>query len=245
MKAILSSILLLLVFILSNACSVDKRLHNPGYHVEWKNSKIPTSVKNYSNQKLASNCENLVVDSQKEIREEEELKREEIPFSKDITKDLFRENREKVNSKKANTLEKKPKIEIELVEGNSKTLVNKQEKSKLPVFKDNKKNDKEINRLAIIGLALVLSSLLLFFTIIPGMYLSAVALRQMKHAPDRYDSKGLALTGLILSYCLLGVLVLFILFFAFAFGSVQLLFTIYLLSAYLFLIVSTQVIINT
>lgn len=67
------------------------------------------------------------------------------------------------------------------------------------------------NTLAITSLVLgVLSILFYFLTAIPGIITGHIARSKAKKSPDLYEGKGMALAGLILSYIMLIVSIVFI-----------------------------------
>ncbi len=67
------------------------------------------------------------------------------------------------------------------------------------------------NTLAITSLVLGLLSILFYFlTAIPGIITGHIARSRAKKMPDRYEGKGMALAGLILSYIMLVVSIVFI-----------------------------------
>ena len=67
------------------------------------------------------------------------------------------------------------------------------------------------NTLAITSLILgVLSVFLSIFTAIPGVITGHMAISRIRKAPNDYEGKGMAITGLVLSYLLLILSLLFI-----------------------------------
>ena len=77
------------------------------------------------------------------------------------------------------------------------------------------------NGLAIASLILGILSLLFYiFCAIPGVITGHMALSRAKRFPDEYEPKGLALAGLILSYVMLVLSIVFIVWMIYMFTSV-------------------------
>lgn len=74
------------------------------------------------------------------------------------------------------------------------------------------------NTLAIVSLVLgILSIMFYFLTAIPGVITGHMARSKIKKMPDRYEGKGMALSGLILSYIMLILSIIIFGGFAYAF----------------------------
>jgi len=78
-----------------------------------------------------------------------------------------------------------------------------QNQEPIPVYKS--------NTLAITSLVLgILSILFYFLTAIPGIITGHMARSKAKKMPDRYEGQGMALAGLILSYIMLIITIVFV-----------------------------------
>lgn len=231
--------ILLGIFFLFQSCTIEKRLHNKGYYVEWKKfhpkekleietTSVNSDPENSLNQKIADQTQNeekIITSSYDAISEEQIQNPSEFYLIEESKEPQKKISPTKLRNNKA-----------------SKNFVQKIQK-KLNKRKD--KNDgKETNKLAFISLSLALASFLLFFTVVPALFISAVAIRQMKAEPNRYSNKSAALFAYIFSLVVIGLTALIIGALILAFGSTAFISSMYVLAVFLGLLVGTQVIIN-
>lgn len=236
--------------LLLSSCTVEKRLHNKGYYVEWR-SFPKTGVQKQTEGKLEKDT--------RELSKESELSHLEL--ASQANPNPQRDNLEKSglatgvqSEKNLNTIAHSEFQEVKtpFKQKNSSGVQHKSKKpnpsfiKKLTVL--NKKQvlkvrGKESNKLAFVGLGLTLSSLILFVLVIPAIFVNAAALRQINHEPNRYNNKSMAMVSYVISVMLLALA--FVIFSALLFlFTFEIMTLIWIISVFLSLLVSSMVIIN-
>lgn len=240
------SLYIICFFLVLQSCTVEKRLHKRGYYVEWK------SFRKFENKAIEkkdlSNSVSEITTAPEEIKTSiDEIQSEQIVENQKNIDDkdvLIEENQNSDLEQKKNSYSNENTNSKSNNQSVTKSTVFKKKATPYLKEKDTGKNSKQ-NKLAIIGLALVLSSLLLFPLVIAGYYVCAVALRQIKRKPNAYSNKYLGLIGYILAIVFLTLIfVIFTALFLFV-GTMSLPALLYIISAYLGIIVSGSIIINT
>jgi Fe2+ transport system protein B len=214
---------LLLIFIVLvgfNSCTIKKRLYQPGYHVEWHKINKETKL-NQGNIALLPNDKDSMPDV---VYESQETIVEELNNS---------ESTQEFETVYASNDENTTNIEIVNSSKHKKTFTNNSKTVASELYKSSIKEETiksynltngaaKVHWIAIAGFASGILSifLLIFFAKIflailfgiVGLIFSIIALRIIERNPDKFVGKALAISGLICSIITVSGFILFYLF---------------------------------
>jgi hypothetical protein len=203
------------------ACTFQKRVHNRGFHIDWSARTNKEVSKTQAKQKQSAE-DNL------EVKGEIAAKDSLLALSKEPLWD------EPVQEVLAGGNEQENRIvQVPIVNIFQKELKAKKEQFKLISKPLNKKQEKDLDIISIIGLMLGVMSmasvvllfitdfeLLILFSIlgaILAIVLSAISLKRIKNNPEKWMGKGIALAGIFVGSITIlfwvFLMVLFLLFF--------------------------------
>ncbi len=188
---------LMLIF---SSCTFQKRLHNRGFHIDWSArtskevDKTPAKQKQSAEATQATNKEMAANDSLLALSKE--------AIGSEPNQEVWASSNEQGNSI----------VQVPVVNIFQKEIKAKKEQLKLMAKPLNKKQEKDIDILSIIGLLLGVMSmasvvllfitefeLLVLFSIllaILSIVLSAISLKRIKNNPKKWMGKGIALAGI-------------------------------------------------
>jgi cytoskeletal protein RodZ len=202
MKSTLTTLGFIAALIFLNSCNIEKRVYNPGYHIDWRTNK---NQNNSVSEKVGSNQEESTVENQAST---------DIPDTSQIlltekTESLVTTPEPEINSKSTLTI---PTISQLSKDKNVFASLRKQNSIMAEVTND-KSTTTRADGMAIasmvvgivswftpLGLAVVLALLALIF--------GAVALGRIKKNPEGLHGKGMAITGIVLG--LVGLIIVMI-----------------------------------
>lgn len=219
--------------LLINGCTVNKRVHNSGYHIEWF-SKKGNSPGNPHN--IAHNAGTNQNKPAQETRQTQNASQDPAPHQSITTQQPANPKANPPTSSRVSVNKPHPHSNISpLVSGgpqstypkpnnpesktNSPTLLkpfqNKNTQTKQKNIDDEErifggKNDKEYDSFAIWGFSLSIAGFIFPLFFIPGLILSIIALSRISKSGKK--GRGLAIAGLILSLLavLFSILLLFL-----------------------------------
>jgi hypothetical protein len=203
------------------ACTFQKRVHNRGFHIDWSArtsievSKTHVNQKQSAGDKLEVKGEIAAKDSLFALRKE--------PLWDEPVQEVLAGGNEQENRI----------VQVPIVNIFQKELKAKKEQFKLISKPLNKKQEKDLDIISIIGLMLGVMSmasvvllfitdfeLLILFSIlgaILAIVLSAISLKRIKNNPEKWMGKGIALAGIFVGSITIlfwvFLMVLFLLFF--------------------------------
>lgn len=213
------------IIFLVPACTFQKRVHNRGFHIDWSGPKTDTKQKD-----LAKNGKPNKVASPKEI----------APLKEDsVSEELHTILSEPMPQVSAEAGLAEPMLLPKVKENYFKKEFHTQKEQIKKIAKPlEKKLEKEINILSVIGLILGIMSISLLFALfifeieifaltsllfgILSIVLSSLSLRQFRENPDRWTGKGIAIGGLIagiLSILFWLILIIFVILLLMAWGG--------------------------
>ena len=182
------------------ACTFQKRVHNRGFHIDWSArtskevAKTPAKQKQSAEATQATNKEMAAKDSLLALSKE--------AIGSEPNQEVWASSNEQENSI----------VQVPVVNIFQKEIKAKKEQFKLMAKPLNKKQEKDIDILSIIGLMLGVMSmasvvllfitefeLLVLFSIllaILSIVLSAISLKRIKNNPKKWMGKGIALAGI-------------------------------------------------
>ncbi len=190
----MKSITFLLTLFLLGACTITKRVHNPGWHVEWK-----------SNHSSSKDREAVAAD-------------ESTYVGQTTNENVLDEQKAKANEKSENPVQSlntaatdvqfEQSLEQTLNDSDAKknasNSIRIKENEKVEFLLEKDAGEKKVHPLAKASLILLCGSVLLFgITLIPAFILSMSALKKMKKNPDQWAGRKMALTVLIISSVLM------------------------------------------
>lgn len=224
--------LIFILLIILPSCTVEKRIYNNGYKIDWRFSN--NSISNQKEHKIIEN-EVKAITQLKEIDKEtsimssyknDEVTSEDVAKNEGLTYNLIKEEI---------ILESLPKKErnkgVEIIKKGSLKL------KKLKAADTD--SDKQLNTLALVAFIISIISIIFLFPALISILMAAFSVRQFKNNPGVYSGKWMAIIGLIFSYIICAVSLLLFLVGSVFFGS------FYLLLAGVFLldiIISTVII---
>ena len=203
------------------ACTFQKRLHNRGFHIDWSARSNKEVSKTQAKQKQGAG-------DKLEVKGEIAVKDSLLALSKEPLWD------EPVQEVLAGGNEQENRIvQVPIVNIFQKEFKVKKEQFKLISKPLNKKQEKDLDIISIIGLMLGVMSmasvvlliitdfeLLILFSIlgaILAIVLSAISLKRIKNNPEKWMGKGIALAGIFVGSITIlfwvFLMVLFLLFF--------------------------------
>lgn len=223
----------LLTSLFFNSCSIQKRVHTNGYHINWNN--------NYKCSK-DSNKDELLTENKATYISEDEIEQTPVKTEK-VSKPCINPT---ANSFIDQVTEEPTNNDLIRKSARKKDkrqhLKNKSTYSlKKSIKTQNKKNpEAKINGFGLTSFILGALSVFLFFTGILGLVFAVISLRQFKNNPGKYSNKWMAIVGLIIgeivcAACIILSLVLAIL------GGV---FFLYIGLIFLMAIIASLVIVN-
>ena len=226
------SFFIFILLIILPSCTVEKRIYNNGYKIDWRFSN--NSISNQKEHKIIEN-EVKAITQLKEIDKEtsilssyknDEVTSEDVAKNEGLTYNLIKEEI---------ILESLPKKErnkgVEIIKKGSLKL------KKLKAVDTD--SDKQLNTLALVAFIISIISIIFLFPALISILMAAFSVRQFKNNPGVYSGKWMAIIGLIFSYIICAVSLLLFLVGSVFFGS------FYLLLAGVFLldiIISTVII---
>lgn len=181
------------ISLLFSSCTIEKRLHKKGYYVEWRNFKSSQTTK---------------VESKDLINHSKEMTNELVELNEDpileVDQNLLSTNDQTPNEilpPKTSPKSKSINNPILNTSIHHKIRVTNSARPRTFLLKklQEDKPKPQYNRMASIGLALALLSLLLFPLVIPALITSSIALRQIKNSQKKYKNKYMALIGYLFS----------------------------------------------
>jgi hypothetical protein len=189
------------LFGIIGSCTITKRVHNPGWHVEWK-----------SNHSRANETALVATDVSKTERHtpNESISPQELDESPITSENLnFQENSTFSDQQEPQAV--KTGEAIRIVQGPAKTsiLAYKNEEA---LSKNEEPGAKKVHPLAKAALISLILSLVTFgLGMLVAIILARIALKKIKSAPEQWTGRKMALTVLIISSVLFVPLMLLIL----------------------------------
>jgi hypothetical protein len=214
MYAKVKSISILIALFLLASCSITKRVHKPGWHVEWKSSNQKVAKKNIETNPILSGGQ-LEDEEQSTLHPETNNLRSEATVTEMPQQTMLIQN-----------------VEGDEVNSEDNVLLRKQAQSKLQVLKrqsisineDEKVADKRLEPFGMLSLASFLMALTSIFLgisfgwslmglsyivfFIFGIVSSIISLRRFRNSPDVYRGKRFIKIGLIAFLSVYGVMIL-------------------------------------
>lgn len=205
----------LLLVALLGSCTITKRLHNPGWHVEWKNTALrqatPTGQEGFA-------LGNVELDSTQSISFNTQ---KTAPLSLHVGNQIPM-NSDDSGQQTSDNLDEEASGEKEVSTGESQTQLAGLSVKREKTAKDNIEPDKKIHPLIYISLGLILVCWILFFLLFGGVFASVSgailfvllldtllgvasfvvalkALKAIKKAPEIWKGKAVTLVLAILS----------------------------------------------
>ena len=211
-------ILLLLVMIVGlNSCTIKKRSYQPGYYVDWHN----TNKKVKSNPEISKlNLPETTIEEKSETQDIINISKDNIQSSEDQDAELIFASSEENNIDIITTSSTNQQNAILYNSNNKNYEINESGatiEEDFHIIKSADEND--IHWTTIVGFSLNILAALAFFVIwfgslpiaIAGLIFSGIALGKINSNPEKYRGKGLNIASLIIGsiVLLLGMLSLF------------------------------------
>jgi hypothetical protein len=198
----MKSIIILFTVFLLGACTITKRVHNPGWHVEWKS----THSSGKESEQVAAH-----VSMTERQTPNESISTQELEESQITAENLYSpENSTFSDHQDPQGVKAGESIRIE--QGAAKMSKIDDEKEEA-LSKNEEPGAKKVHPLAKAALiSLILSIVTLGLGALVAMILARIALKKIKSDPEQWTGRKMALTVLIISSVLFVPLMLLILF---------------------------------
>lgn len=210
----LSLILGLLLFIFAlSSCTIDKRVHLPGYHVEWHGTKHKTDliVKN-NPANISENIEKISERESIAVTSETSVSTQAV-ITEDYVSETARTSRVVTSKKEKTNLKSDQKTNLTVNSSNQSQSSFRAEfregyKAIMTVDAD---QPLQTNGLGVAGFVSSLVGLFIFGIVLGAMAVifCAIALGQINKQPGKWKGKGLVIAGLVIG--LLDIIIVLVL----------------------------------
>ena len=191
-----------------SSCTITKRHYAPGYHVEWKKSKnefvAPASPSTSAERILSEeHASNPVTESPVDSYNHLDYR------SETAVSPLMNESVETERISEQHAMQIAEPFEVPSQSATESNAQPAPEPTEVPIADA----PSEINKMALIGFILSMSSFLIVITALPGLIVSVIGLKQINEG--RGEGKGLAIAGIVIGALYTLVLLFYVAYLAF------------------------------